>query len=83
MRKMKEKNRYRVRIFNLDEKRTLRDQMDFDTLREAISLFDYLSETETDCIVELDFHDDLDPQNRIGIRKNVEHWRAIDLIRCE
>ena len=82
MSKMKEKNRYRVRIINLDEGRSIRDQMDFETLREALSCYDYLTETEVNCWVELDFHDAMDPHNRIGIRKEVDHWRAIDLVQC-
>jgi hypothetical protein len=82
MKKIKEKNRYRVQIINLDEARTVKDQMDFETLRDAMSLYDYLSEVECDCLLELSFYDKLDPRNNIGSMKDVEHWRMIDIFQC-
>lgn len=44
---------YSIRVLNLNKGRTIRKHMEVEDLDDAISQFDQLAETETDCIIEL------------------------------
>ena len=75
--KKKEKNRYQVILTPNEGEREIEE---FDTLSDALGLFDYLCETEVDARIELCFRNLLDRRFVCTIcGKKVDNWRVIAL----